>query len=204
MSTRKMVETQIKPRGVVDERVLAAMERVPRDQFVPEDHRRLAYSDCPLPIDAGQTISQPYIVAAMSELLALEQKHRVLEIGTGSGYQTAVLAELVAEVYTIEIVPSLAATSRDLLLRLGYKNIHYRLGDGHLGWPQHGLYDAIMVTAAPTSTPPALLEQLKPNGRMVVPVGPRNGIQSLRLIVKDAEGQPMRRDLMDVRFVPLV
>lgn len=204
MTTRQMVDTQIKPRGVADARVLAAMERVPRDQFVPEDHRRLAFSDCPLPIDAGQTISQPYMVAAMTELLRLEPNHRVLEIGTGSGYQTAVLAELVTAVYTVEIVPSLAAGACELLQRMGYKNIHYRLGNGHLGWPEHGPYDAIIVTAAPARTPPALLEQLRPGGRMVIPVGPRNEVQSLRLIACDAQGQPSSRDLMDVRFVPLV
>jgi protein-L-isoaspartate(D-aspartate) O-methyltransferase len=196
----KMVETQIKSRGVKDERVLSAMLRVERHRFVPREYESKAYEDRPLPIGEDQTISQPYIVAIMTELLALKGDERVLEVGTGSGYQAAILAELVREVYTIEIIETLANSSKDLLLSLGYKNIHVKAGDGYLGWPEAAPFDAIIVTCAPDHIPKPLLEQLKEGGRMVVPVGTYS--QELKKIVKRS-GKIETTDVLPVIFVPM-
>ena len=203
MSTDYMVETQIKPRGVKSEQVLQAMRKVSRDRFVPDSYRNLAFSDCPLPISRGQTISQPYMVAAMTELLEIDETSKVLEIGTGSGYQTAVLAEIVKEVYTVEIIEYLGANARKLLESQGYTNIHFKLGDGWFGWPEHGPFDAAIVTAAPDQLPPALTQQLKLGGKIVIPVGPDGETQTLRCITKVSDTQLLTRDIMAVRFVPL-
>ena len=190
--------------GIRDERVLEAIARVPRERFVPREWRDEAYADHPLPIGEGQTISQPYIVALMTQALDLKPGEKVLEIGTGSGYQTAILAEMGADLHTVELRPSLLEAARRRLERLGYSNIHYRLGDGHLGWPELAPYDTILVTAAPDEVPPALIEQLAPGGRMVIPVGPTPGYQTLWLILKDRNGGIRRVDLGGVAFVPLV
>lgn len=198
---RQMVETQIARRGIRDERVISAMLKVGRHLFVPEKIRAQAYSDRPLPIAAGQTISQPYIVALMTETLQLDSTDRVLEIGTGSGYQAAVLAEIVREVYSIEIVQPLADASMALLDRLGYKNITVKHGNGYLGWSEHAPFDAIIVTAAPEKIPEALIEQLKVGGRMVLPVGLAN--QDLILVTKTNDGIT-QKFITPVRFVPMV
>jgi protein-L-isoaspartate(D-aspartate) O-methyltransferase len=196
-----MAADQIAARGVADPRVLEAMRRVPRHLFVPESLLRSAYADEPLPIGDGQTISQPYIVAYMTEALQLGPAARVLEIGTGSGYQTAVLAEIAAEVFTIEIVAGLAERARRILDGLGYGNIRFRTGNGALGWPESAPFDAIMATAAPASIPPALSAQLRIGGKMVLPVGA--GSQSLVRIVR-RESAWRQEHLLDVRFVPLI
>jgi protein-L-isoaspartate(D-aspartate) O-methyltransferase len=196
----KMVETQIKARGVRDPRVLSALLKVERHRFVPEEYLNSAYSDQPLPIGEGQTISQPYIVALMTELLELKGDEKVLEIGTGSGYQAAILAEVAKEVYTIEIIESLASMAKKLLLELGYQNIKVKAGDGYLGWPEVAPFDAIIVTAAPDHIPKPLIEQLKEGGRMVVPVGTYT--QELKKIVKQS-GKIETTDVIPVIFVPM-
>jgi protein-L-isoaspartate(D-aspartate) O-methyltransferase len=196
----RMVREQIAARGVKDARVLAALMRVPRHELVPAELRESAYDDRPLPIGLGQTISQPYVVAYMTEVLRLTGGERVLEVGTGSGYQAAVLAELAKEIYTIEIVPELAERARADLARLGYRNVQVRLGDGYRGWPEHAPFDAIIVTAAPGHVPQPLVEQLALGGRMVLPVG--GWEQELLLIERDAQGVHRER-LIDVRFVPM-
>jgi protein-L-isoaspartate(D-aspartate) O-methyltransferase len=195
-----MVRTQIAARGVADEAVLAALRRVPRHLFVPPGLQDDAYADSPLPIGYDQTISQPYIVAYMSEALRVGKEHRVLEIGTGSGYQAAVLGELAGEVCTIEIVAALGEQARALLGRLGYRNVHVRVGDGYLGWPERAPFDRIIVTAAPTHVPPPLVEQLAVGGIMVLPVGDWH--QEMVTITKSAQGVVERRTI-PVRFVPL-
>jgi protein-L-isoaspartate(D-aspartate) O-methyltransferase len=187
----------------LDPRVRAAMLEVPRERFVPPDLAARAYDNQPLPIGHGQTISQPLIVAAMSHLLQLRPEARVLEVGTGSGYQTAVLAELAAEVVTIEVLEALAADAKARLAELGYRNVECHLGDGAAGCPERAPFDAILVTAAARSVPPALVEQLKPGGRMVIPVGGDPFSQDLLLIEKDAEGRTRERNLFAVAFVPL-
>ena len=196
----KMVETQIKSRGVKDPRVLSAMLKVERHLFVPKDLQTSAYADQPLPIGEGQTISQPYIVALMTELLELKGGEKVLEVGTGSGYQAAILAELTKEVYTIEIIEALASSAKNLVLQLGYQNIHVKAGDGYLGWPEVAPFDAIIVTCAPDHIPKPLLEQLKEGGRMVVPVGAYS--QELKKIVKRG-GKMEAKDVIPVIFVPM-
>lgn len=200
----RMVRQQIEARGVRDPRVLEAMRTVRREQFVPEAIRTYAASDRPLPIGFDQTISQPYIVAYMTEMLALENDHRVLEIGTGSGYQTAVLATLCDHVYSIEIVPELAERSAKILQELDYRNVSVRLGDGYLGWPEHAPYDRIIVTAAPPQLPQALVDQLATQGRLVAPVGGNPDAQRIVLVTKDARGNVRRQDQLPVRFVPMV
>jgi protein-L-isoaspartate(D-aspartate) O-methyltransferase len=197
----RMVREQIVARGVGDERVLAAMRKVPREQFVPEQFRGASYIDGPLPIGYDQTISQPYIVAFMTEQLKPTAKDRVLEIGTGSGYQAAILAELVAEVYSIEIVEQLGQSAGAALQRLGYKNVEIKVGDGYQGWPEHAPFDAIIVTCAPDHAPQPLIDQLKEGGRMIIPVGPRLA-QQLYLMEKQS-GHLRQAAVMDVRFVPM-
>jgi protein-L-isoaspartate(D-aspartate) O-methyltransferase len=198
---RWMVEQQIKDRGVLDGKVLNAMEKVERHLFVPDRMREMAYEDTPLPIGYGQTISQPYIVAFMTEAAQLNSNDRVLEIGTGSGYQAAILAELVKEVYTIEILKPLADSARVRLEKMGYENIKVKWGDGYKGWAEYAPFDAIIVTAAPPEIPEELVKQLKVGGRMVVPVG--SFFQELYLIVRTDTGIK-KRDLLPVRFVPMV
>ncbi len=197
---QQMVKTQIAARGIKDKRVLEAMREVPRHRFVPEDKRFLAYEDFPLSIGHDQTISQPYIVALMTELLELEGKERVLEIGTGSGYQAAILAELAKEVYTIEIVEPLAERSKKILKELGYTHAHVRHGDGYRGWPDAAPFDAIIITAAPEHVPEPLIEQLKVDGIMVLPVGSYQ--QELIRIRKTEEGTTTE-EVLPVRFVPM-
>jgi len=198
---REMVENQIRRRGITDEKVLQAMLKVPRHLFVPESWRELAYSDEPLPIGEGQTISQPYIVAYMTAALNLQGHEKVLEIGTGSGYQTAILAEIVAEVYTVELIPELSRRAQAVLQELGYTNIRFRIGDGTLGWPEYAPYDSILVAAAPASVPVPLVEQLKVGGRMIIPVGV--DFQELMLVTRKKKGWDEKR-LIGVRFVPLI
>ena len=195
-----MVEKQIVARGVHDPAVLAAMQTIPRHEFVPKAARDQAYQDHPVPIGYGQTVSQPYIVAVMSELAQINNTSNVLEIGTGSGYQTAVLAALAAEVYTIEIVPPLAKRAQATLKRLGVHNVHFRTGDGTLGWPECAPFDAIVVTAAPPRVPGALVEQLTDGGRMVIPVGTSH--QELRIIHRQGD-QIVDKSVFPVRFVPM-
>jgi protein-L-isoaspartate(D-aspartate) O-methyltransferase len=197
---RRMVDEQIAARGVRDPRVLEALLAVPRHELVPLAERAHAYEDRPLPIGAGQTISQPYIVAVMTELLALDGSEKVLEIGTGSGYQAAVLSRLVREVYSIEIVPELARQAAADLARLGYANVHVREGDGYRGWPEEAPFDAIVVTAAPDHVPDPLVAQLAVGGRMVVPVG--GLLQDLVLVRREADGVRQEHGL-GVRFVPM-
>ena len=197
-----MVDEQIADRGVRNPEVLAAMRKVPRHRFVPPELAPRAYDDTPLPIGHGQTISQPYIVGYMSELLDVKPDHRVLEIGTGSGYQAAVLGELARAVYTIEIVPELAASASATLKALDYTNIHVRAGDGYAGWPEQAPFDRIMVTAAPEQVPAPLVDQLAAGGRLVAPVG-RQDAQWITVIEKTASGVVERRTI-PVRFVPFV
>ena len=197
---RAMVEEQIRERGVHQPEVLRAMETVPRHLFVPGDNRDQAYGDSPLPIGWGQTISQPYIVALMTELLKLDRGDKVLEIGTGSGYHAAVLSKVAGEVYTIEIIDELGRQAKSTLQQLGYGNVHVRVGDGYKGWPDKAPFDAVILTAAPPTIPQPLLDQLKVGGRMVVPVG--SYVQDLLLITKTAHGIE-RRTVAPVRFVPM-
>jgi protein-L-isoaspartate(D-aspartate) O-methyltransferase len=197
----RMVETQIVARGVRDPRVLAAMREVPRHLFVDSAQREHAYEDHPLPIAGNQTISQPYIVALMTELAEITPGERVLEIGTGSGYQSAVLSRLAREIYSIEIVPELARASGERLRRLGYGNVSVKEGDGYRGWSEHAPFDAIIVTAAPDRIPQPLLEQLAPGGRLVIPVG--SFFQELKVLSKDKNGKISEKDILPVRFVPM-
>jgi len=196
-----MVSRQIAARGISDARVLDAMRRVPRERFVPAPQSAEAYDDRPLPIGFGQTISQPYIVAYMTDALELSPDHTVLEIGTGSGYQSAVLAEIVRKVYTVEIVPALAERARETLRSLGYSNVEVLTGDGYAGWLDHAPYDRIMVTAAPDHVPQPLVDQLAVNGRMVIPVG--RFFQQMTIVRKTSVGVTTSATI-DVRFVPLV
>ena len=197
---RRMVDEQLRARDIVDRRVLDAMLAVPRHLFVPEADRTEPYGDFPLPIGHSQTISQPYIVAFMTQALDLAPDHEVLEIGTGSGYQAAVLGRLARDVYTIEIVEPLADRARDTLARLGHTNVHVRTGNGYLGWPEQGPFDRIMVTAAPDEVPPALVAQLKVGGLMVIPVG--TTVQELRVLRRTRSGTETLKTL-PVRFVPM-
>ena len=198
----RMVATHIRGRGVRDERVLAALETVQRHRFIPRELRVEAYRDHPLPIGRGQTVSQPFIVARMTELLGLQPGERVLEIGTGSGYQAAVLAEMGVQVYTMEIVAELAERATALLAELGYSNVSVRHGDGYAGWPEQAPFDAILLTAAPEEIPPPLLEQLAPGGRLCGPVGREHAVQHLVMVRRDSEGRLSRQVLDAVRFVP--
>ncbi len=197
----RMVETQLVPRGVRDPRVLDAMRKVPRHLFVEPAERAHAYEDHPLPIGGSQTISQPYIVALMTELLGLPARARVLEIGTGSGYQSAVLSQIAAEVYSIEILPDLAQAASTKLKDLGYLNVTVREGDGYRGWPEHAPYDGIIVTAAPEKIPEPLVGQLAVGGRMVIPVG--GFFQELKVFTREKDGRVTEKDIIPVRFVPM-
>ncbi len=197
----RMVETQIVSRGVRNPRVLEALREVPRELFVDPSERARAFDDTPLPIAGNQTISQPYIVALMTELLDLAPDERVLEIGTGSGYQSAVLSKLCREVYSIEIVPELARSASARLSELGYRNVTVREGDGYRGWPENAPFDGVIVTAAPERIPQPLLEQLAPGGRMVIPVG--GFFQELKVFRKDASGKVTEEAILPVRFVPM-
>jgi protein-L-isoaspartate(D-aspartate) O-methyltransferase len=199
-----MVKHQIATEGIRDRVTLEAMRAVPRHEFVPADLRGRAYGDHPLPIGHGQTISQPYIVAYMTEIIRPAPGMKVLEVGTGSGYQAAILAEIGCEVYSVEIFAALAESARERLQRLGYRNVAVRHGDGHFGWAEQAPFDAILVTAAAGYIPPALIEQLKPGGRMVIPVGSVYGVQNLILIEKRAPDDVRTRTLLPVRFVPLL
>jgi len=199
-----MVADQVAARGVMDPRVLDAMRAVPRHEFVPLSLRDDAYVDSPLPIGHGQTISQPYIVALMTELARPSPADRVLEVGTGSGYQAAVISRLVSRVFTVELVDPLAQSASAVLRRLGYANVTVRSGDGYLGWPEEAPFDIILVTAAPEEVPAALVAQLKPGGRLIVPVGRVWDVQDLQLIEKDAGGKVKARSVIPVRFVPMV
>jgi protein-L-isoaspartate(D-aspartate) O-methyltransferase len=198
---QEMVDEQIRARDVRDARVLGALGKVPRERFVPADVRPRAYDDTPLPIGYGQTISQPYIVAYMTEALGVEADDTVLEIGTGSGYQAAILGELARTVYTIEIVPELAQRAATTLKDLGYANVHVRAGDGYAGWPEHAPFDRILVTAAPEQIPEPLLQQLGPGGRLVIPLGAQGQTQWMTIVDKTAQGVASRRTI-PVQFVP--
>lgn len=202
LERNRMVIEQIAGRGIKDERVLSAMRKVPRHEFLPEALQAMAYNDSALPIGEGQTISQPYMVALMTELLGLTGPERVLEIGTGSGYQAAVLAELCEKVYTVERIKTLAQKARDLLDRLGYRNVAIKVYDGTYGWKEMAPFDAIIVTAAAPEIPKPLVDQLKEGGRMVIPVGERYG-QVLRKVVKTPEG-PVTETSIPCMFVPLI
>jgi protein-L-isoaspartate(D-aspartate) O-methyltransferase len=198
---QKMVQEQLKPRGIHDERVLAAMAKVPREAFVPDNMRAQSYADSALPIGHDQTISQPFIVAYMTEQLRLQPTDRVLEIGTGSGYQAAVLAELAKDVYTIEIIEPLAKEASARLAQLGYSNAHVKIGDGYQGWPEVAPFDAIIVTCAPDKVPQPLTQQLKEGGRMIIPVG--SGLDQQLFLLEKKEGQMAQRAILPVRFVQM-
>ena len=197
---REMVDAQLRQRGIRDVRVLEAMGRVPRHRFVLQQDQAIAYGDHPIPIGLGQTISQPYIVAFMTEALVVAPQHKVLEIGTGSGYQAAILGELAREVYTIEIVPELAERGKRVIAELGYKNVHVRAGDGYNGWPEQAPFDSVIVTAAPDHVPQPLIDQVKVGGRLVVPVG--TGVQQLLVYTRTEKGL-LEESRLPVRFVPL-
>lgn len=199
-----MIKNQLQSRGIRDDAVLEVMRSVERHNFVPENYRDRAYSDGPLPIGHGQTISQPYIVAFMTEQLQVSSQHKVLEIGTGSGYQAAILGELAKHVFTIEIIPELAEGAKNILNHLSYKNITVRAGDGYKGWPEEAPFERIMVTAAPTEVPQTLVDQLAPGGRMVLPVGAQFLVQYLWVIEKDDQGTVTKEKILPVRFVPMV
>jgi len=198
-----MISNQIVSRGIKDTQLIEAMRKVPRHLFVPENRRDSAYDDRPLPIGEGQTISQPYIVAFMTKALDLSLEDMVLEIGTGSGYQAAILAEIVREVYSIEVIPGLGEAARERLEKMGYKNISVKIGDGYEGWPEKAPFDGVIVTCAPEKIPKSLIDQLDKGGRMVIPVGEKRGIQKLVLIRKD-KGMVIEKEVMDVLFVPMV
>lgn len=199
----EMVSYQIEKRGIKEKSVLQALKNVPRHLFVSNDLQSLAYTDRPLPIGYGQTISQPYIVALMTELLNLKAGDKVLEIGTGSGYQAAILSEITKEVYTVEIIEELGKSAKKRLKDLGYKSIKCKIGDGYYGWKKYAPFDRIMVTAAATHIPPSLIRQLKKGGKMCIPVGNPFLTQNLILIEKDKEGNLKTRNILPVRFVPL-
>ncbi|TDI34448.1 MAG: protein-L-isoaspartate(D-aspartate) O-methyltransferase [Acidobacteria bacterium] len=201
---RTMVREHLRARDISDPRVLEVMGRVPRHEFVPAILRSQAYADHALPIAESQTISQPYIVALMTQLAEIEEDHAVLEVGTGSGYQSAVLAEMVREVYTIEIIPELAESAQAKLAALGYENVYGKTGDGYLGWEENAPYDAILVTAAAPEVPPPLIAQLAPGGILVIPVGPQSQVQQLLRIEKAEDGTTTTKVIIPVVFVPLV
>lgn len=198
----EMVRLQLEYRGISDSKVLEAFSNVPRDAFVPLEYRRYSYADQPIPIGEGQTISQPYIVAYMTEVLQVRPNEKVLEIGTGSGYQAAILAEMDVKVFSIEVNEILADRARIILENLGYKKINLKTGDGYEGWEEHAPFDAILVTCSPASVPPKLKEQLAEGGRMIIPVGLQNSVQYLYLLEKQ-KGKIRQKSVMPVRFVPM-
>ncbi|MCX8011716.1 MAG: protein-L-isoaspartate(D-aspartate) O-methyltransferase [Desulfobacterota bacterium] len=200
---KKMVDDQIIARGIKDARIIKAMGKVPRHLFVPENLWPYAYEDGPLPIGEGQTISQPYIVAFMTECLELKSEDKVLEIGTGSGYQAAILAEIVKEVYSIELIETLGRKAQQILAQLGYQNIQVKIGNGYQGWREKAPFDAVIVTCAPEIIPPTLIQQLKENGRIVIPLGPAGGVQKLIKAIKK-NGKLEISEKIDVRFVPML
>jgi protein-L-isoaspartate(D-aspartate) O-methyltransferase len=200
----KMIRDHLKARGIIDPAVLQAMQKTKREQFIPAGLRNEAYADRPLPLNSGQTISQPYIVALMTQLLHLSPESRVLEIGCGSGYQAAVLSEIAGEIHSVERLPELAEQARRNLDAADVTNVEVHIGDGWNGWPEAAPYDGIIVTAAPTDIPPPLLRQLKPGGRLVIPVGPAGGIQILQEIIKQPNGTLAGKEHLSVRFVPLI
>ena len=200
----RMIREQIASRGIKNPAVLRVMGEIPRHLFVPANVREQAYEDRPVPIGHGQTISQPFIVGFMTELLDVQSQHRILEIGTGSGYQAAILSKLAKEVFTMEIVPELAQSAEALFRRLGYKNIFVRLGNGYLGWPEASPFDRIIVTAAPPEIPQVLIDQLKPGGRLLVPVGNSPANQEIIMVEKTKDGKVVKRAVLPVRFVPMV
>ena len=202
-AAERMVAEQIEKRGVKDKRVLQAMCTVPRHKFVPDELKAYAYEDRPLPIGCGQTISQPYIVALMTELLKVDEEDKVLEVGTGSGYQAAILSQIVREVYTIEIFEELGISAKRRLRELGYSNVKVRIGDGYYGWPEEAPFDAIIVTCAATHIPPPLIAQLREGGRMCIPVGGAFQVQNLMLVEK-RDGKITSRNILPVRFVPML
>jgi len=191
-------------RDHLDPRVMAVMQEVPREEFVPPEQTRFAFDNGPLSIGYGQTISQPYIVALMTDLLQIKPDHSILEIGTGSGYQTAILSLLCRQVYTLELIPELSEMAQRRFTEMGYENINAQTGNGYLGWSEHAPYDGIIVTAAASHIPPALVEQLKPGGKLVIPVGQPYAHQELMLIEKDQEGNSYPQNILGVAFVPLV
>ena len=197
------ITSDFQDQGLLDERVIDAIGKVPRHEFVPDDQRHYAYENRPLSIGYGQTISQPYIVAIMTDLLKSKKTDRILEIGTGSGYQAAILAELVESVYTIEIIQGLGAKAAGNLKRTGYNTVHTRIGDGYYGWETAAPFDSIIVTAVASHIPPPLIKQLKPGGRMVIPVGGHFMTQYLVLVTKDVDNKVTTRQILPVRFVPL-
>eukprot|EP00190_Bangiopsis_sp_CCMP1999_P004812 CAMPEP_0198734136 /NCGR_PEP_ID=MMETSP1475-20131203/50650_1 /TAXON_ID= ORGANISM="Unidentified sp., Strain CCMP1999" /NCGR_SAMPLE_ID=MMETSP1475 /ASSEMBLY_ACC=CAM_ASM_001111 /LENGTH=225 /DNA_ID=CAMNT_0044497549 /DNA_START=436 /DNA_END=1113 /DNA_ORIENTATION=+ len=201
-SKKAMIKFHLEGRDITDKNVLSVMEKVPRHEFVPKQSILNAYGDHPLPLDSRATISQPYIVALMTQLAKPQPHHRALDVGTGSGYQAAILANLVSEVYSVEISSSLATSAADRLKRLGYSNIHVKEGDGHQGWKEHAPYDIIIVAASPSEVPQALVEQLAPGGRLIIPVGVV--FQRLDVIMKGPNGEISRKPTCDVSFVPLV
>ncbi len=201
---KQMVEEQISRRGIIDKGILEAMEAVPRHLFIPEENRAYSYYDQPVPIGFGQTISQPYIVAFMTELLNAGKEDVVLEVGTGSGYQAAILARLVKQVYTIEIVEELGKEASKRLKEMGYDNVEVKIGDGYKGWSEHAPFGAIIVTAAAEHIPQPLIDQLKPGGRLVIPVGGVYEVQDLMLIAKDVSSKVIKESVIPVRFVPLI
>ncbi|MGM0613230.1 MAG: protein-L-isoaspartate(D-aspartate) O-methyltransferase [Bacteroidota bacterium] len=198
----QMIEEQIKARGITDERLLEAIRNTPRHKFVPEKYEHAAYKDGPLPIGHGQTISQPYIVALMTDKLDLQGDEKVLEIGTGSAYQAAILSQMASEVYTIEIVEELAREATQRVDKMGYDNVHVRHGNGYKGWPEHAPFDRIIVTAAPEEIPEELIEQLAVDGKMVLPVGKH--AQTLKVVTKDKQGDISEKVITGVRFVPMI
>ncbi len=200
----RMVRRQIEARGIRDKAVLEAMKEVPRHLFVPEKVRSKSYDDRPLPIGLGQTISQPYIVAFMTELLQLEPDHRIFELGTGSGYQAAVASRIVKDVFTVEIYKELAVSAAQRLAELGYDNVHVKGGDGYYGWDEKAPFDAIIVTAAADHIPPPLIKQLRPGGRLIIPLGGPFSVQQLVLVEKGIDGSTKERSIIPVRFVPLL
>lgn len=199
----KMVDEQIAARGISDESILNVMKKVERHLFVPPSQINFAYEDRPLEIGYGQTISQPFIVAYMTQIVALEKTSKVLEIGTGSGYQAAILAELCDSVYTIEIIPELGLKADSLLKKLNYNNVKVKIGDGYKGWPEHASFDAIIVTCAPTQVPEPLKEQLAEGGRMIIPVGPQNKVQEL-ILLRKKNNRLIQKSIFPVRFVPMM